>query len=301
MKGCKRKLLKKLNRLLQRAKVPRFLHHFGPKKFTSWQHLKCVFLKRKLRELSWRDLLELLPYFGITNVPHFTTLIKFAGRMPAYLWNLMLSWSAEVDSAEVGAIDATGLSRTQPSSYYVKRIDREPDWSYVKLSAYVDVKRRRFLSARLRAKPRHDVKDVAYLLKHSPVKAETNLLDKGYDANWVHALFREQGLFSIIPVRKGCTRGQYRKEMRDYFDHGQYWQRNIVESMFKSINSKFGNKLSSRKIASQRSECYARLILHNISRAIARLFHLTRFGYFPTVVVLGKLYLFAVIPPHHAL
>lgn len=277
MKGDKKRLLKKLHKLITGSRVPRFLHHFGPKKYTTWQHLKCVFLKRKLKELSWRDSLELLPYFGITKIPHFTTLIKFAGRMPAYLWNLMLSWSAEVDRVEVGAIDATGLSRTQPSSYYVKRIDGKPDQSYVKLSAYVDVKNKKFLSARLRAKPRHDVKDVAYLLKHSPALAETNLMDKGYDAKKVHALFREQGKCSIIPVRKGCVRGQYRKEMRDCFDYGQYWQRNIIESMFKSIKAKFGSKLSSRKIASQRSECYARLILHNLSRAIARLFHLTRF------------------------
>jgi len=276
MKGYKKRLIKKLNDMVRKARVPRFLHHYGPKKYTTWQHLKCLFLKQKLKQLSWRDLLELLPYFGIRKIPHFTTLIKFAGRMPASLWNLLLGWSAQVEQVEVGAIDATGLSRTQASSYYIKRIDGKPDHSYVKLSVYADVKRRKFLSAKLRAKPRHDTQDVVYLLKHSPVLAETNLLDKGYDANWVHALFREQGVCSIIPVRKGCVRGRYRKEMRDYFDHGQYWQRNIIESMFKSINSKFGNKLTAKKITSQRSECYARLILHNISRAIARLFHLTR-------------------------
>jgi hypothetical protein len=39
------------------------------------------------------------------------------------------------------------------------------------------------LSARLRAKPRHDIKDVAYLLKKSPALAETNMLEKGYDSN----------------------------------------------------------------------------------------------------------------------
>lgn len=278
MKGAKKSLLKKLNRLMRKARVPRFLHRFGPKKYTTWQHLKCVFLKRKLKEISWRDLLEILPYFGIGKIPHFTTLIKFAGRLPAHLWNLMLGCSAEVDKVEVGAIDATGLSRTQASSYYTRRIDGKPDPRYVKLSAYVDVKRKVFLSARLRAKPRHDVKDVAYLVGNSPTIADTNLLDKGYDDNNIHALFREQNKYSIIPARKGCIRGQYRKEMRDYFDHGQYWQRNIIEAMFKSINAKFGNKLSSRKIACQRSEAYSRLILHNLSRAIARLFHLTPYN-----------------------
>jgi len=276
VKGDKKRLIKKLNDMMRKARVPRYLHRYGPKKYTTWQHLKCVFLKQKLKGMCWRDLLEILPYFGIRKTPHFTTLIKFAGRMPAYLWNLLLGWSAQVEQVEVGAIDATGLSRTQASSYYIRRIDGKVNHSHVKLSVYADIKRRRFLSARLRAKPRHDTQDVDYLLKHSPALAETNLLDRGYDANWIHTLFREQGVCSIIPVRKGCVRGRYRKEMRDYFDYGQYWQRNIIESMFKSINNKFGNKLSAKKITSQRSECYARLILHNINRAIARLFHLTR-------------------------
>jgi transposase len=267
----KERLLQKLNGLVRKASVPRWLHHFGPKKFTTWQHLKCVFLKQKLK-CSWRDLMELLPYFGMKQ-PHFTTLIKFAARMPQRLWNLLLSWSAQADHCSIGAIDATGLGRTSASYYYVKRIDGHKNQQHVKLSIFVDVERRIILSARLRAKPTHDVKDVAYLTSQSPVLPEVNLMDKGYDSNAVHAHFREQGVFSIIPARKGCRKGQYRKEMRDFFDYGQYWQRNIVETVISCIKRKFGSVVRSRNIKTQRSEVYARLILHNLSLAIARLFH----------------------------
>jgi len=61
--------------------------------------------------------------------------------------------------------------------------------------------------------------------------------------------------------------------MRDFFDYGQYWQRNIVESINSAIKRKYGSILSCRSIRTQRVETYARLILHNISLALARLFH----------------------------
>jgi hypothetical protein len=66
--------------------------------------------------------------------------------------------------------------------------------------------------------------------------------------------------------------------MRDYFDYGQYWQRNIVETVISCIKRKFGSVLKVKKIVSQRSECYARLILYNISLAFARLFHRSPFS-----------------------
>lgn len=263
-----------------KAKVPRWLHHLGPRKFTTWQHLKCVFLKEKLK-LCWRDLVEVLPYFGIRKVPHFTTLIKFSRRIPAWLWTKLLQWSSLVELCEYGAIDSTGFGRTAASQYYVKRIDREVAMKqHVKLSLMVNVETRKVLSARLRARPCHDTKDVAYLTKRSLVLPEINLLDKGYDSNKVHSHFRNQGVCSIIPVRKGCRRGRYRKEMRDCFDYGQYWMRNLVETVISCVKRKYGSSLRSRHISSQRSEVYARLILHNISlayaRLIKRLFHLSR-------------------------
>ena len=267
----KKRLLQKINGLLRQARVPRWLHRMGPKKFTTWQHLKCVFLKQKLK-CSWRDLIELLPYFRM-QIPHFTTLIKFASRIPVALWNLILSWSAQADHCPIGAIDATGFSRSSASDYYIKRIDGHRSNNYIKTSIFIDVKRRKILSAHVRAKPAHDVKDVSYLTSHSPVLPDVNLMDKGYDSNDVHAHFREQGLCSIIPARKRCCSGQYRKEMRDCFDYEQYWQRNVVETVFSSLKRKYGSIVRSRKIRTQRTEVYARLILHNITLALARLFH----------------------------
>lgn len=267
----KKSLLQKINGLIR--KFPKFLHHFGPKKFTSWQHLKCLLLKEKLK-CSYRKLFEFLPYFNVKKLPERTTLIKFAGRLPVSLWNELLKLSAGLSFCEVGAIDSTGFSRSNASSYFVKRIDRDVKTQrHLQLSFYVAVGERKILSAKLRAKPVHDNKEVPYLLKKSGCVAETNLMDKAYDSNKTHKLFRDKGKYSIIPARKGCVRGRYRKEMRDYFDHGQYWQRNLAETLFSCIKRVYGEVCKAKTITTQRAEIYSRLILHNISLAIARLFH----------------------------
>jgi len=232
---------------------------------------------KELLQLSYERLVEILPYFGIRNVPHFTTLIKFAKRVPLALLDMLLSSSAKAEKCLMAAIDATGLSRSNASSYYTKRIDRDTKTQlHAKLSLYVNIDKRQILSVRLRAKPRHDTMDVKALVDKSPIIGEINTMDKGYDDNNVHAIFRSLGKYSIIPARKGCVSGRYRKEMRDFFDYGLYWQRNIIESVNSAIKRKFGSVLSCRNIRTQRVETYARLILHNISLAIARLFHGSR-------------------------
>lgn len=275
----KRTILKKLNGLIKKAKVPRYLHHFGPKKYTTWQHTKSILLKEKLKA-DWRSLAEdYLPYF-FDDVPHFTTLQKFAKRIPILLWNTILSLSAAIDYCLYGAYDSTGFSRTSASSYYIKRIDREePINSYIKLSFAFDIIRRKFLSARIRAKPVHDVKDIVYLVKHSPVTPEVNIMDKGYDANWIHNLFRDKGSYSIIPVRKWSkTRGSYRREMKLYFDYGLYWQRNLAETGISCVKRKYGSCLKARKIKTQIAEIYSRLILHNIFYFIIDFFYMACFN-----------------------
>ena len=269
-----KQLIKKLYLTIQRAKIPRFLHRYGPKKYTTRQHLICVFLKQKLK-LSWRELLELLPYFGITEVPDHSTLVKFCKRMTALLWTTLLQLSAIADSCLLGAIDSTGLSKSYASRYFVKRIDRkEPVNSYVKLSFYTDLVRRKILSLRMRIKHAHDIKDTRYLVGHSPVLAQTNLMDKAYDCEGLHAFFREKGVLSIVPTKKNCRKGLYRKQLKNCFPQKIYNKRSIAESVNGAYKRKYGDTVMCRKFASIRCEVYARAILFNLfSLLVKRLFH----------------------------
>jgi len=270
----KKQLIKKINGLIRHARVPLYLHHFGPKTYTSWQHCKAWLLKEKFG-CSWDDFIDDYAAYFLDEFPVKSTLIKFVQRLPFWIKNKLVSLSAGISPALYGAIDSTGLSRTNASQHYIKRIDREkPIKRCLKLSMYTS--KNRILSFRLRAKWCGDAKDVKYLTKNSFVLAEINCMDKGYDANYIHAHFRDQGVCSIIPVRKGCERGRYRKEMKNYFDHSQYWERNCAEYNNSSLKRRFGDYVRSVNFRAQHSEVAARIILHNLKTILLKLFHQSR-------------------------
>lgn len=266
----KKSLLQKIDGLIRQARAPVYLHRFGPKTYTTWQHCKAWLLKEKLR-CSWQDFIDDHASTYFDEVPDRSTLIKFVKRLPFWLKIKLTALSAGLAPAEYGAIDSTGLSRNNASEHYIKRITGFKAKEPLKLSMYTS--KRRILAFRLRARRRGDTLDVAYLTKNSPVLAEVNCMDKGYDSNDVHAHFRDKGVYSIAPARKNCRRGKYRKEMRDHFDYNQYWERNCGEYNNSSYKRRFGDYVRSTTFRAQHSEVCARIILHNLKAFLSGLFH----------------------------
>ena len=164
------KLLKKLNGFRRRLNLPNWLHHFGPKKYISWEILQLLILKERYH-LSYRRTVEIAELF-MKIIPHFTTLQKFAKRISTNLLNMILFFSAKLRKVEIATIDATGISRQYASEHYKKRIDRlKPIKQAIKLSILSDCKTNQILSLRTRAKEKsHDTKDVSYLIKKSKIK-----------------------------------------------------------------------------------------------------------------------------------
>jgi hypothetical protein len=147
----------------------------------------------------------------------------------------------------------------------LKRIDRDgPVGRPVQDVVLIDVLRRKFLSWRFRATPRGEKCDVPYLIKKSPVRPELILMDKGFDSNPLHTWLRDHGIWSIAPVRKGCKRGNYRRQLRDCFDWALYWQRSIVECLFSAVKRLFGSHVRARTARMQRAEMNSRFIAYNI-------------------------------------
>ena len=52
--------------------------------------------------------------------------------------------------------------------------------------AMIDVERRKFLAGSFFAKPYHEAQRVPALHKQNPVIPEIVLMDKGFDAEWLH-------------------------------------------------------------------------------------------------------------------
>lgn len=259
----KERLDRKIFRLFKKAGHSKFWHHFGPKKFETRLLILGIIVKQVFR-LSYRRVMKFLDeHYGISI--HWTTLQKAAKRLPKFLWQSLLASTINTNVVEVAAADGTGFSRTNPSYYFIKRIDRDdPVGRPIQAITLVDVQKRKFLAGNFYAKPYHEAQRIPGLHKQSPVIPEILLMDKGFDAEWLHRWLNENGTFSIAPVRKGCRRGKFRKILRDSFDWCLYWQRNIVESLFSALKRLFGSTISSRHIKTQTAELFCRLIAYNI-------------------------------------
>ena len=260
------RLDRKIKRLFKASGHPRWAHHMGPKKFQTW--ILCLgLIVKQVYQLSYRRAAKFLDeFYGIKL--HWTTLQKAAKRLPKSLWQSLLAATITVPSIAIAAGDGTGFSRTGPSSYYLRRIGQDwPVYKPVQAITLVDVKRRKFIAGNFFAKPHGEAKRIPNLHKQVPVSIDVLLLDKGFDAEWLHQWLDENGTFSVAPVRKGCRRGRHRKMLRDCFDWCLYWQRNIVESLFSALKRLFGSAIKCKHIRTQTAELFCRLIAYNIGYA----------------------------------
>jgi len=263
------KLVKKVKRLMKRARLPRWLHKYGPKKYLLWQHLFSL-LMRELFQLSYRRTTTLLRMLGLTCASK-STLHYTARRVPACLWQRLLVATLHLKSVCVAAVDGTGLSRSSPSLYYVKRVNGKPAKRFVKLSVMVDTRRKKILSACVRMLPAHDVRDIPLLLKQASIVPKTLVADKGYDSEKIHKRCFEQGIISMIPSRRHVRRGVYRQKMQKHFRAQTYHRRELVEAVFSAIKRKYGSTIQCCKARTVRAQVFCRLILHNILHNLLRL------------------------------
>ena len=259
----KKPLREKAYALWRKARLPRHMNRFGPKATPSWRFYLCH-LEYTRHSRCWRRAATFMEeFYGF--VLHWTSWQRAIAKWPYWVWHRLGKASIDADDCSVAAIDGTGISRTNASQHYLKRIGQQKKARrHVQEVVMVDVQRRKFLSWRIRATPRGEKCDVPYLIEHSPLVPDGILMDKGFDSNPLHAWLREQGIWSVAPVRKGCKRGQYRRQLRDCFDWSLYWQRSIVEAMIGAVKRLFGAYVRARSARTQYAELSNRFIAYNI-------------------------------------
>jgi len=179
----------------------------GPKKFESWIICLGLIIKQVYR-LSYRRAARFLDeHFGISI--HWTTLQKAAKRLPKSIWQSLLAATINVADIPLAAADGTGFSRTNPSHYFLKRIDRDgPVGRPVQAIIMIDVTQRKFISATFLAKPAGEPKRIPTIYKQTPVKPDVILMDKGFDAEWLHQWLDDNGTFSVAPRIPSGTASQ---------------------------------------------------------------------------------------------
>jgi len=236
------KLVKKIKRLLRRLGCPRWLHHYGPKTYEFFDHLLALLLRAFCR-LSYRRVKQ---FFDLLDMkcPSKSALQYTSAKLDGNFWQKVLKIT--YGNSYLIAMDSTGLSRTNPSYHYLKRIDGKMPKVPVKLSLAFDTKKKRFCAAKIRVLPAHDIKDAKFLLKNSNPKIV--VADKAYDANWLHIFCQSNKIKAHIPIRnKGKPKNKRptaRRKAAEYFRLRTYHRRELVESGNSSIKRKFGSSVS---------------------------------------------------------
>ncbi len=252
------KLVKIVTRLVKRLGMPRWLHHYGPKKYLFREHLQAL-LFGFYAHLSYRRLVYTLDLLGI-KCPSKSALQYTANKLNAGFWQKILKITS--GDPYIIALDSTGFSRTNPSYHYLKRIDGKIPKTPVKLSVAFDTRKKKFCAAKIRVLPAHDIKDAAFLLEKSEPKI--SVADKGYNAESLYEFAADNDILLMSPQKKRVHKGFYRKKMLKLFRKKTYNRRQLVEAGFSSIKRKFGVSVSAKNVRTIRTDVYGRLACHNL-------------------------------------
>ena len=255
------RLVNKIRRLLRRLGCPRWLRHFGPKKYELYQHI-FAFVVMAVCRLSLRRVHKFLEMIGY-QVPTFSALCKSRKRISPTLFQRALALTAG-NNHQLVAIDSTGISKTNPSYHYVKRIDsKKPVKCWVKQSSLFDIKQRTIMAIRIRARPRHDVKDAEYLLKRAEI--QTALFgDTAYDSEKIHEFCWNKKIQTQIKPRKNVRRGFYRRKQMKNYSEKEYHQRSLIEAGQGAEKRKYGGFTLAMDWRAIRNEAYVKAIAHNL-------------------------------------
>lgn len=269
-----------MRQILKKMHVPLYLHPRSKHVFSIHHHVIMLVL-RQYESKSYESFVEWLQIsteitntLGIKTVPHFTTLQKAAARLSAVMLHLAIGRFISLvcpDRIFAGA-DATGFEDGHATSYYSYRCSLIR--SYTKLSACSDMATQLVVAVAIRYESTgHEIKLFPRIFEAVTAVADPWIfvLDRGYDAEWVHRMIRQRRILSMIPVRKkseGISRikGRYRKQMRREFDHTVYHQRNKCETIFSVIKRRFGSEIKSYNDTMKEKELLYRVLAYNCHR-----------------------------------
>lgn len=248
----------KIKRFLKKSGYPEFLHRFGPKTYKLIDHISSLLIMQSC-QLSLRR----VSFYVKGKCPTYSALCKSRKRIPLELWQKLLKITSGLSSGKI-AIDGTGFSRANPSFHYLKRIDNKSPQGSAKLSALFDIQTKKFLVMRIRSKPKHDMRDVNYMLKRTP-EIRTFYADKGYDSEEIHELCYWNGIQTFIPPKKHVRLRKFRRLQMKNWDKEEYNLRSNIEAGFSAMKRKYGSSVRAKKAPGLRSEIICKGIAYNLN------------------------------------
>ena len=281
MKNKYQRMISLMRQILKKMHVPLFLYPKSKHTFSTHQHIILLVLRQyesKSYEsfVEWLDVTtEITMQLQLKTIPHFTTLQKAASRLSDILLHVAIGRFIGIVSSDkiFAGADATGFEDRHATPYYTQRCSLRH--SYTKMSAGSDMKTQLICAVVIQHHPvSHDIKHFPQLFSQMVAVTPMNImvLDKGYDAESVHKMIRNQNVISVIPTRRSKshlisrTKGRYRKMMRREFDEAIYFQRNKTETIFSVIKRKFGSEIKSYNDSMKEKELLYRVLAYNCHR-----------------------------------
>lgn len=258
------KLVRKVKRLLQRARLPRWLHRFGPKTYELYQHVLALLI-RELCKLSYRTTSKLLNALGFLT-PTYSALAKMLYRIPLKLWNALLAATVQFKQTVVAAIDGTYFSRHNASFHYLKRMRRNlPLKRAVQFVGLLDTRRKKWIGFKIRLKRRHESKDFKLVLNRSVVPIQKIVADKASDFEFIHEFCTAKRIEPHIPLRRSVRKGMQRRKHAAGFRLRTYHRRSIIEAANSRLKRGQGGFVKNRGCKGIRAELPLRLVNDNLN------------------------------------
>jgi hypothetical protein len=230
--------------------------------FTQPQLMACLVL-RTYWKTTYRGVIEQLAVssevreaLGLTKLPHYSTLAKFADREGVMeVMHAMLATLAEMVDADdeslckEAAMDATGLPATCASAHFESRRGQRRR-RYVKVGVVVLIGSLVPASMALGWGPSNDKLQAGELIDRasSVVTPDLFYADAGYDAEWVHERCVAWGPMGVIkPVKHkgGPPGGVYRSQMTEAnlkkLGYGRRW---LAETFMSGMKRTMGSTLN---------------------------------------------------------
>ena len=286
---------------VSQAVLPAQRTKFSKRQFAQPQLLAVLCLMRyedwtfREAEVRLREHSELRSALQLKSVPDYTTLYRFLVRLdPADVARVMEEIVRRMPdtpptktrrrgpqpgrwrSRATVAIDATGLSQSAMSTFFVRRMHHHtqqpmPWRHWLKWLVVIDVERQLILAQNARQAPWNDCASLPALVaeahQHTPVGCV--LADAEFDSERNHRFCREQlHAQSIIPAKRFTSRraSGFRQQMRENFPRRRYRRRSLIESVFSTVKRKLSSRAPGRTLATQTRQALLLGVAHNLYR-----------------------------------
>jgi hypothetical protein len=267
-------------------RLPDYSHPKSPRRYTQPQLLACLVVRAYLKQ-TYRGVVDVLESsdglraaLGLARVPRHTTLEEFASRVasPRLLDELagevLAACRARGLKVEELAADATGVQSSTASAHYVSRAGKRCG-HYVKLSLAVACTSLMLVSFVVSRGPSNDLTEARELFWRAASRCAPRAVyaDAGYDAEWVHAFWRDgAGARSYAPLVARGGYGVYNTRWRSHLSafvgrpagYGRRWH---AESFNSGLKRSTGDKLAARSDAARFTEAGLRLLAYQLRRA----------------------------------